>query len=176
MWSDMQVQGALSGFKAIGSYIVSSREYKSKKAWQAYNNAMTRLQNAQNQNNLTYNEGQLIERKVRESYALRVSEYKTAASATVAAAAVGAEGNSVDMVLLDIGRNEARAQNELRTDFNYQVQGIRNQQQASNLQTEMQIDHTFIPKPNIAQSLLGWAGDVTLAKFQRDTSDKSARI
>lgn len=176
MWSDMTVQGALSGFKAIGSYIQSARQYKSDKAWQKYNNTMTRLQNAQNQNNLTANEGMLIERKVRESYALRVSEYKTKASATVAAAAVGAEGGSVDQVLLDISRNEARAQNELETDINYQIQGIRNQQQASNLQTEMQIDYTTLPKPNLASTLLGAYADFSIAKFNRDTADRRRTI
>lgn len=160
MWSDFGVQAALSGFKAIGSYVAASRQAKSDRAWQEYNNKMTALQNAQNQNNLTQNEGMLIERQTREQYAVRVSEYKTQASATVAAAAVGSEGNSVDMVMVDIARNAARASSELTTDFNYQIQGIRNQQQQSALQMEMQFDRRSIPSPSIATTLLGTAADI----------------
>lgn len=154
MWTDFQLQAGLSGMKAVGSFIVKSRQYKSDKAWQQYNNKMTRLQNAQNQNNLTANEGMLIERTVREKHNIALSEYKTKASATVAAAAVGAEGNSVDMVLMDIGRNADRAEARIATDFRYSIESIRNQQDASNLQTEMQIDYTSLPKPNLASSLL----------------------
>lgn len=160
MWSNFGVQTALSGFKAVGSFITAAAEAKSARKWQAYNNAMTRLQNAQNQNNLTANEGMLIERTTREAYNIRVSEYKTKSSAIVAAAAVGTEGNSVDAVLTDIGRNAAKATSALITDTNYQVQGIRDQQRSSNLQMEMQLDQRSIPSPSIASSLLSFGAEV----------------
>lgn len=168
MWSDFQLQAGLSGMKAIGSFIVNRRQYKSEKAWQDYNNKMTRLQNAGNQNNLTQNEGMLIERTVREKYNTAISRYKTSASATVAAAAVGAEGNSVDMVLVDIARNESRAQQRIQQDFEYNIQGIRNQQQQSNLQTEMQIDYKQLPEPSIATSLLDWGAKAATSWWENE--------
>lgn len=155
-WSQWQVDGITSGFKAIGSFIAQSRQAKSDKAWQKYNNTMTNLQNAVNQNNININQNMAIERQVRESYNLRVAKYQTESTAEVAAAAVGAEGNSVDMVMRDISTNEARAQSQLKTDTNYQMVGFDNQRQSSQMQTAMQTDYTQIPTPNLAQSLLDW--------------------
>jgi len=160
MWANWETQGALSAFKAVGSFVIASQQAKSDRAWQKYNNQMTRLQNANNQNNLTENEGMLAERTAREAYNLRVSEYKTSASADVAAGATGTEGNSVNLVMQDIKNNAANAQHALLTDYNYSVESIRNQQAQSNLQTELQLDKKSIPSPSIASSLLGAAGDI----------------
>lgn len=159
MWTDAQAQGALSAFKHIGSFIVASRQAKADRAWQAYNNAMTRLQNAQNQNNITINENLLVERQIRESFNIDKSKYKTSAEVTVAAAAVGAEGNSVDLVLQEVSKNASNAQATLARDFETQALVLSQQREASNLQTEMQIDYTQIPKPNILRGLLDWGAD-----------------
>lgn len=172
MWTDFQLQAGLSGMKAVGSFIVNRRQYKSDKAWQNYNNKMTRLQNAQNQNNLTANEGMLIERTAREKFNVQISEYKTAASATVAAAAVGAEGNSVDLVLLDISRNADRAEARITQDFDYSINSIRNQQDASDMQTEMQVDYTSLPKPNLATSLLDFGANVGMRWWENQNGVK----
>jgi len=161
MWANWQTQGALSVVKTVGSYIAASRQASSDRAWQKYNNQMTRLQNANNQNNLTENENMLIERTSREAYNIRVSEYKTEASADVASGAIGAEGNSVNLVMKDIQRNAAKAHSALTTDFNYSVESIRNQQEQSAFQTELQLDKKSIPSPSIATSLLGSVADVT---------------
>lgn len=162
MWTDFQAQSFLGGIKAVGSYIVASRQARADRAWQKFNNTMTRLQDARNQNALTVNENMLVERSVRESFALSESAYKTQGAATAAAAAVGAEGNSVDRVMLDLQRNETRAQQALATDFEYQAMGIQQQREASHFQTEMQIDYKQIPKPNIAQSLLEFGGQTAV--------------
>lgn len=158
-WSDIQVTGLLGLGKGIGSYIVQARQAKSDKKWKAYNNKMTQLQNAVNQDNITINENMAVERNVREQYALRLSAYKTNASATVAAAAVGAEGNSVDRVMADLARNESRAQTTLARDFKFQMQGFNAQRDSSRMQTAMQMDYTQIPKPNLAATLLETSAD-----------------
>lgn len=163
-WSDIQVTGLLGLGKGIGSYIVQSRQAKSDKKWKAYNNKMTQLQNAVNQDNITINENMAVERNVREQYALRLSAYKTNASATVAAAAVGAEGNSVDRVMADLARNESRAQTALARDFKFQMQGFSAQRDSSRMQTAMQMDYTQIPKPNLAATLLETSAD-TVSKW-----------
>lgn len=161
-WSEFAINGIVGGAQAIGSYLIQSKQAKSQKKWQEYNNKMTRLQDGVNQNNITTNQNMAVERQVRESYNLRIAEYQTEAKAEVAAAAVGAEGNSVDMVLRDISTNETRAQSALKRDLNYQMIGYQNQRQASALQTQLQIDNTQIPKPNLAASLLQWGGGVAV--------------
>lgn len=161
-WAETAINGIVGGAQAIGTYLIQSRQAKSNKKWQEYNNKMVRIQDAVNQNNITTNQNMAVERQVRESYNLRVAEYQTEAKATVAAAAVGAEGNSVDMVLRDISQNEARAQSALKTDLNYQMIGWQGQREASARQMQMQIDNTQIPKPNIAASLLSWGGGVAV--------------
>lgn len=158
-WADWQINGVVGGFKAIGTYIQQSRQAKSDKKWQEYNNKMIRIQDGINQNNITINQNMAIERQVRESYQLRQAEYQTESAATAAAAAVGAEGNSVDKVLLQVSQNEARMQSQLKTDMNYQKVNFDNQRQSSTMQTMMQIDYTQIPKPNLAQSLLSWGSE-----------------
>jgi hypothetical protein len=163
-WADWEVQGVLGGFKAVGGFIQQSRAAASQKAWQKYNNALTQMQNAQNQNNITANEGMAVERNVRDRYAITQSEYKTQGQAIAASGAVGAEGNSVDLVLKEVSRNAQRAQDQLANDFDYSMLGYANQRQASDLQTQMQLDHTQIPSPNLATSLLSWGSD-TLGKW-----------
>lgn len=166
MWADWQVNGITGGLKAVGSFILQSRQAKSDRKWQEYNNKMTRLQDGVNQNNINLNQNMAVERQVREQYQLRMAEYQTSSKAEAAAAAVGAEGNSVDKVLLEISQNESRAQASMRTDMNYQMVGFQNQRQSSALQTAMQIDYTQIPKPNLAQSLLSWGADTAAGWWQ----------
>ena len=173
MWSDMAAQGGLSAFKAIGSYITAKRQAKSDKLWQDYNNKLTRMQDAMNQNALTTNENMLRERSMRDKYNVEISKYKTQASAEVASAAVGAEGNSVDLVMLEISQNAARASKAIDQDADYQYQGIQQQRLSSKMQTEMQIDYTQIVKPSIAAAVMGWGADTMMHKFKRDTQDRS---
>lgn len=162
MWSDWAVQGTLGGMKTLGSFILRSRQAKADKAWQKYNNALTRMQNAQNQNAITINEGLLVERRVRAEFAVRQSAYQTEGQAEMAAAAIGAEGNNVERVLLQIKKNESRELANIAGDFDAQALQLAEQRVASNFQTEMQIDRTQIPKPNIASDLLTSFGDVSM--------------
>ncbi|AGC35614.1 internal virion protein [Rhizobium phage RHEph08] len=158
-WSDFAVSAGLSGMKAIGSYIQQKRQYEADKSWQKYNDKLTRIQDSRNQNNITINQNMAFERQVREKYQIDQAEYKTKASAEVAAAAVGAEGNSVDKVLLEVSQNASRARSQSDIDMNYQLVGYRNQREASSLQMFMQLDRTQIPKPNLAANLLSWGAD-----------------
>lgn len=158
-WADWQGQAVLGGFKAVGSYFLQSRQAKADKAWQRYNNALTRMQNAQNQDAITINETLLQERTIRAKYAIEQSAYRTSGEAEMAAAAVGAEGNSVSRALAQIQKNATREQNQIDRDFEAQALQLAEQRTASNFQTEMQIDYRQIPKPNIASSLLSFGAD-----------------
>ncbi|QOE32105.1 hypothetical protein CPT_Palo_046 [Rhizobium phage Palo] len=160
-WSDgLGMQGALSAMKGIGSYIVQKRQAEADKSWQKFNNKLTRIQDSRNQNNITTNQNMALERQVREKYAINMSEYKTKASAEVASAAVGAEGNSVDLVMKEISRNASRARHASDVDMNYELVSNRNARESSSLQMFMQLDRTQIPKPNLAASLLEIGGEM----------------
>ncbi len=159
MWADWQGQAVLGGFKAVGSYFLRSRQAKADKAWQRYNNALTRMQNAQNQNNITINETLLTERNVRAKYAVEQAAYQTEGSAEMAAAVLGVEGNSVNRTLAQITKNATREQQQLDRDFETQALQLAEQRSASNLQTEMQIDYQQIPKPNLLSEFLNFGAD-----------------
>ena len=165
-YADWQVQGALGGMKAIGSYFLKARQAKADKAWQKYNNALVRIQGAQNQNSITVNEGLLTERTIRAEFAVRQSSYVTQGSAEMAAAAVGAEGNNVERVLAQIKKNETRELSNIQRDRREQALGFAEQRRNSELQTEMAIDRTQIPRPNIVADLLTLAGDTGMKYWE----------
>lgn len=160
-WSDMKVSGLTSVIQGVGSYIVAKKQAADDKRWRDYNNAMTNLQNAQNQNTITTNENLAIERSAEQAYQIRKSEYITKASAEVQAAATGTTGNSVDMVLFDIGRNAADADAKRLMDLEAQVLGFNNQRVTSNMQTAASIDYRVTPTPSLTSSLLMTGADLT---------------
>lgn len=168
MWTDTGTQAALGGFKALGGYIAAKRQAKADKAWQDYNNKLTRMQDAMNQNAITVNENILEERVTRDKYNIEVSKYRTQAESEVAAAAIGAEGNSVDLALLEISQNAARAQHEIEVDADYQFQGYQQQRLSSRMQTEMQLDYKQIVKPSIASAVFGWGAETFMHKVNQD--------
>ena len=154
-WGNVFLKGAPQVIGTVANFITAARDAKTDRKWQAYNNALVRLQNAQNQNALTVNEGMAVERSSEAEYAIRKSQYITEASTEVSAAASGTIGRSVDMVLFQVGRDAADASSKRQQDLEYQLLGIQQQRESSNLQTEMQIDHQSIPGPNAADAILG---------------------
>lgn len=154
-WGSIFMKGLPGAVGSVVNFITASQDAKVQRKWQAYNNALVRLQNATNQNALTVNEGMTIERASEAEYAIRKNEYSTKASVEVAAAATGTTGRSVNAVLFDVGRNAARASADKSRDLDYQLLGFQQQREQSNLQTEMQIDHSRIPGPNPADVVMG---------------------
>jgi hypothetical protein len=172
-WADMALDGSQSLMQNVGSYLVASAERKSQRKWQAFNNKMTRLQNAMNQNALTTNQGMAVERSQEQAFNIRKSEYITKSSVEVAAAATGTTGRSVDLVLFEVGKNAAAADRARAQDLTYELMGIDQQKQASSLQTEMQVDRTYLPKPNAAAYAMNFAGDI--GKLWKDHGRPSLR-
>lgn len=154
-WGSVFMRGLPGAVGSLVGYITASQDAKQQRKWQAYNNALVRLQNAQNQNAITTNEGMATERASEAEYAIRKSEYITKGSAEVSAAATGTIGRSVDLVLFDIGRNAAKASADKARDLGYQMLGFQQQRESSNLQTEMNIDRASIPGPNPADMVMG---------------------
>lgn len=159
-WADMALDGSLSLMQNVGSFLVASKQRKLQKKWQAYNNKLTRLQNAENQNALTTNAGMAIERSQEQSWAIQKSEYVTTGAVEAAAAASGTTGRSVDLVLGEVRKNAAAAQGRRAEDLKYTLLGIDQQSRQSNLQTAISIDNTTIPSPSPASALLGFTSDL----------------
>lgn len=149
------MSGATSIFQSIGSFIAAGKKAESDRKWQDYNNRMTRLQDAQNQNALTSNENMRKERKHVQLMQVKMSETATKASAEVSAASTGTIGRSVNMVLFDVGRNAARARSSIEKDDDWQDAQTDNQRMQSAMQTELQLDLRSIPGPSAASLMLG---------------------
>lgn len=160
MWSNLAASGTLKAFEAVGSYLIANRQAKSDEKWRKYNNALTQLQGAMNNNALETNENMLIERNVRDMYTINQSEYKTKASATVAAASLGVEGRTVDMALADIGKNAARARSDRINELEYEQLSIQNQKLMNHMQVELQLEKTPVPRPSLASAALGLGADI----------------
>lgn len=149
------VQTGASVIAQVGSFITASRQAAVDRHWQAYNNKMTRLTAAQNNNSITTNELMRKSRKRGQLFQIAKSELATKASAEVAAAAAGATGNSVKMSQFDIGRNAALARGAIERDDQYQDVNTDNQRLQVAMQTQMNLDLRSIPNPTGATQLLG---------------------
>lgn len=155
MFGANAMSGAMGIFQSFGSFIAAGQKAESDRKWQDYNNKMTRLQDAQNQNALTTNENMRKERKHVQLMQVQMSETATKASAEVSAAATGTIGRSVNMVLFDVGRNGARARQAIEKDDDWQDAQTDNQRMQSAMQTELQLDLRHIPGPSPASLMLG---------------------
>lgn len=155
-----------SGTQHLGNYIVEKNKAKQDRMWQTYNNTMVKLQNAMNQNSITTNENMLRDRVKQQMYATQISEMETTATAEVSAAATGTVGRSVDMVLLDIGRNAANKRGDIQRDLKMQEVVIDNQRMTNDMQTQMSLDLKQIPSPSAGKALFGFLGDITKAGSQ----------
>jgi hypothetical protein len=159
-WLGFGMQAVTSIAKNYGNYRVSAAEAKQDRLWQAYSNKMTKLQNAMNQNAMTTNENMSKDRVKQQMFQIEMSEMSTKATAEVAAAATGTVGRSVDMVLMDIGRNAARKRGDIERDQDMQEVVIDNQRVQSDMQTSMQLNLKSIPSPSAGNAILGIATDV----------------
>ena len=159
------VSGVADIASTLGSYITASKKAKSDRKWQKYNNQLTNMQNAQNQNSITTNRLLIRERTFNQEQQIYKSEKATYASAEASAAASGTIGRSVNMVLFDINRNaaSARAANDL--DAQYQDMQQVDQSISSQLQTYMQMDLRKITGPSASSLLFGMSSSlVKMAK------------
>ena len=155
MFSSNAWQGGFQALQAFGSYIAANKKAAADRKWQAYNNKMTRLQDAQNQNAITTNELMRKERKQEQLINIQKQERETLASAEVSAAASGTIGRSVNMVLFDINRNAAAARGAVERDDQYQDVVTDNQRMQSAMQTELQMDLRQITGGSASSLMLG---------------------
>ena len=157
-WTSQQMGGFIGDVGSqIGGFIAKSKQAKSDKRWQKYNNAMVKLQDSMNQNVLTTNENISREATLEKRFQIRRSEYQTTATATVAAAASGTIGRSVNSVLHDIHKNAAEADANAAQDFELQKLQIDEQRKQSGMSAQMQLDLREIRGPSPIALALGIA-------------------
>ena len=167
----MWLQAGLSVAQGLTGFIQSSREAKYRRKLQEYNNAMTRLANAQNQNAITLNQNMAVERSLAQQFQIERSEYVTIGEAEVSAAAAGTAGRSVNQTLYQVQRSADEAESNRQSDLEAQLAGFQQQRLNSAMQAAQQIDYSFIPSPNPVSSMLGIATD--LYKIQQRNNPTS---
>ncbi|QOE32160.1 virion-associated protein [Rhizobium phage Paso] len=160
----MWLQAGLKASDGITSFITAKRDAKYRQQLQDYNNAMTRLANAQNQNAITTNQNAAIERSVMEQFNIERSRYTTIAQAEVSAAASDTAGRSVNQTLYQVERSAEEADSNRMADLEMQLAGFQQQRLNSSMQANQQIDYSFIPSPNPVTSMLGIATDIYKVK------------
>lgn len=127
---------------AIGNFIVQSKMAQSKKEWQEYNNAMLRLQDAQNQNALTSNAAMAIEAGVTNKVHLQRALAKSKGKAEANAAAAGAGGVSVESVLKGLTRNALHQELSTTVNTERELASIEYKRYQSAMGAELQIDRS----------------------------------
>lgn len=155
MFGPQFLQAGVNAIGQIGSFIAAGRKAESDRAWQEYNNKMTRIADAVNQGNITTNDNMRRERKHTQLMQVQKSKLATKASAEVAAAATGTTGNSVNAVLFDVDRNAANANRAIERDDQMQDVVSDNQRFSSALQLQTNLDLRTITGPTAGSLLLG---------------------
>lgn len=172
MWSDIALSGAQSLIKSGVSFFAAQQQAEAEKRWQKYNNAMTMLGNASNQNTINTNEILAAERGANQRFEIGRSKYITVGQAEASAAASDTEGRSVNAVVFDVERNAAKAQAALRADLQAQYLSLDHQRQSSAFQMASNLDYSYIPQPNAATYLMGFSTDMysQYSKLNKDTT------
>lgn len=154
MWMQL-AQAGMSAANAYQQYQVSKDLYKAQKSWQDYNNKMTRLVDAQNQNAITTNTLIRQEASTMQAINNQRSTILTTGTAKVAAGAAGVEGASVNATMFDIQRNGAVAEYTRSLDLEHSLDQFDQQRLQSAMSSEMQQDYSYIPKPDLMTDLMG---------------------
>ncbi len=159
MWSDLSTNYLTAGVSQLTSFIAASKKAKADKKWKDYNDKMTRLQDALNQNSITENELQAARREQAQEINIRKSGMQTEASIEASAAAAGVKGRSVNAALFDSKRNVANASQMNKEETEAQMAGFAQARTSSALSADLQINKATIPEPNPTTYMLGFAAD-----------------
>lgn len=187
MWAHALIEGGLSIAKGFASYGASKAQYQAQQAAyneeyrvgmieaayrrkvQAYNNAMVGVANALNQNALTSNQVQAVDRSTAQGFAIERARDMQLAEAEVSAAATGTAGRSVNQTLNTLNFSANLAQSDRLRDLDAQLKSIEQQRLNSEIQAEQSRDYSLIldpvlrsagTKPSAVSAMLGIATDL----------------
>lgn len=151
-----QLASGLAG--SLSSYFADRQQAKFMEQSQAFNNRIVNLSNANNQDAITEQSIQLRDASARDALTIQMNRMEAEASAEVAAATAGVEGNSVALTMMDISRNAARAEHLRRETLKSHYIQVDQQRRNSQFGAFSQIDRSYIPQPSAASAALGFAG------------------
>lgn len=166
-WLDFGMQAGLDVLKAGAGFFAAQKQAESDKKWQQYHNALVRMQYGAEFNAIAEQREQTREASMKQGLQIKTAAYTTEASATVAAAAAGVQGRSVDQVTGQIETNAAEATSNVERQLQWQNNAF----ETAHVNAAMQRDSNIQSKPPdadpwkfIAQGL----GDLT--KLWKDNS------
>jgi hypothetical protein len=166
-FSAQAMSGTFSALSSLSSYITASKQAQQDRLWQDYNNKMTKLQDAQNQNTITTNDLMRRDRKHTQLQQIEKSETATLATAEATAAATGTIGNSVNQTLRAISQNASNAKQAIERDDDLQdVQSIQQRFQSA-FGAQLQTDNRTISNPSTASLMLGIGGGLIKSTDKR---------
>lgn len=140
-----------AGFQFLGA----KREAATRRAWQEYNNKLTYLSNAMNQNAITENEILAQQAAADQALINKRGSIQAEGATEVSAAAAGVAGNSVNQALVDVARTSAMVESRRQIQYNNALLAFDQQRKQSSFSAFMQQDRSVIPEPNIGTALLG---------------------
>lgn len=145
---------AMNVGSSLLQYGAESAQAKAQRMWQAYSNKMTRLSDANNQNAITQNEVMTMRSYVDQAIDIKQDALSTAGSITVSAAAAGVKGRSVNQTLFDAARSASVAEGRRQMALQDAFLSFDQQRRQSAFSSALNQDHSYIPKPSLASSLL----------------------
>lgn len=139
-WLDFGLSAGMDLLKAGMGYMQAKQQADSDKAWARYHNALIRLQTSENLNNISEQREMNREASLKQGMQIKQAQYTTEASATVAAAAAGVQGRSVDQTMNQIDTNAAEAESNRLRQLQWQNNAFESQRRATVLQAQASME------------------------------------
>lgn len=136
------------------NYRADKAQWKAQTAMKEYRNKMVNIANAINQNAITQNTTLTIQQSARQAVHMRKDELTTLGSTTVAAAAAGVRGKSVNAALVDVKRKAGLLEKQRTDDLEQYFLQARQQRLSSSLSAVQNQDLSYLPKPRFSTYLL----------------------
>lgn len=152
-WWMFAAQMGMSLLQQGSSYGAAAAEARARRKLQEYNNKMSRISDALNQNAITTNVTKAIQASSRAAIALQDQVREITAAADVQAASTGTVGRSVDMVMNEISRGAAQQEYTRQEDLKAYFLQADQQRKQSALSAKLNQDNSYIPKPSAASAL-----------------------
>lgn len=180
----MSIMYAQMGMSIVGGLAqmnADSTEFKLKKLTQKYQNTMSQISKAQQENTMTDNEISFRDSAVLAKKATELQSLRDTADAEVSAATAGTAGGSVNAVLLGLRRSRLSALSAMDKNILGQRRAFAAERRNVAFSAIYNKDITVLSRPSTASALLGMAAglidiyDESQPAGQK-TSDSLARL
>lgn len=163
---------ALSAVSGLLQYNSARATYKAQKKIQAYQNKMTNVANALNQNAITSNILQAQQQTSTQATRVQQKGSEMMGAVNVQAAATGTIGQSADQARLATRQAEAMGEADREDQFESYMTSAYYSRIQSAQSAAMQQDHTYFEKPNLFSYIVNTAAGAanTMSKTQSGSS------